>query len=66
MAEGEILEEEEGAVTLEEEGAEETQGPLMTNFRGNNLRSLKETDANQKHSCKNGIYIGASTDIPRK
>ena len=75
MAEGGILEEEEGVIleipaeeeeTLEipaeaEEAPEEFHR-AMTNYLANNQPSLKGTDANLKASCRNGTYITASID----
>ena len=75
MAEGEILEAEEGVIreileaeiqeTREEEAPEEPH-LVMTNYRANSQPSLKETDENPKVSCRNGTYITASIDIPLK
>ena len=83
MAEGGILEEEEGVIletpaeeeiletpaeeeTLEiqaeEEEAPEEFPQAMTNYRANSQPSLKETDENQKASCRSGTYITASID----
>ena len=73
MAEGGILEEEEeGAIRViqetqaEEEGAPGESHRAMTNYRANNRLFLKETDENQKVSCRNGTYITASIDTPLK
>ena len=64
MAEGEILEEE--AVTQEEEEEGEIRIPHMTNSPDNNPQFSKETDENLKHSCRNGVSIEASIDLPHK
>ena len=72
MAEGGILEEEEGVIPeiLEilagEEEVPEDSHKATTNYRANNQPSSKETDASQKVSCRSGIYITASIDIPPK
>ena len=72
MAEGGILEEEEGAIRVTQETpAEEEEAPgethrAMTNYQANNRLSLKETDENQKVSCRNGTSITASIDTPLK
>ena len=72
MAEGGLLEEEEGGairVTPETPAEEEAPGEshqAMTNSWANNRLSLKETDENQKVSCRNGTYIMVSIDTPPK
>ena len=73
MAAGEILAEEEEAVILEEEtqvGEEEegaqTQTLSPTNSQGSNQLFSRAIDESQKPSCKNGTYIRASIDTPRK
>ena len=72
MAEGEILEEEEGATRVipetlaEEEEARGETHRATTNYQANNRLSLKETDENPKVSCRNGTYITASIDTPLK
>ena len=69
MAEGGILAEEEVTPAIleeEEEEAPEETHRAMTNYQANNPPSLKETDENQKPSCKNGTYTTESTDTPLK
>ena len=73
MAEGGILEEEEGVILeiLEEEEEEEEEAPeethrAMTNYLANSQLSSKEIDESQKPSCRNGTYITVSIDTPLK
>ena len=72
VAEGGILEEEEGVILEilgileEEEEAPEESHKATTNYLANSQSSLKETDESQKVSCRNGTYITASIDTPLK
>ena len=72
MAEGEILEEGEGAIrVIPETLAEEEAVPggihqAMINYPANNQLSSKGTDESQKVSCRNGTYITVSIDTPLK